>query len=523
MSERERKRWITFAHTSCSSVQTLHHQTLVDVDLWYVNFSVSTLLHVFLRHAIMAEWRITDEQPMNDLEGLDHERCAALHNYIVGLGWTQRGLELDTLDKRTWWECYGGDPALASVSRRLEASVVSFLKAAWHGFATGTEIPTHLIHQYLARLCSPEELWQNVNYAEDEDDSNKQRFITLYMANGAFGHSHPLGLVLDQETGTAMQHMSIHDTSITMNGRQIWLSLELILDGFVDMIDQGKVLAVSGDYSGEQEHTEPWIMPAYTQQDLDDTLQAFQHLVDTIYAKMPSQPQNLEGNLLDLVTGGLPHSLAPNSFAYQFFSQSPRPSLTNIAPGLRIAQHQPFVQVSAQMESNKLYPLLLFTSIHSAHREVRRAPWGEDVSISPFPRGFDTLSAYPAGLYLTETEPHRAHPFEDGCKLILPFPLGANEFARTSDGALIGENVRSRGENAAPQVEPKSTELYQLGFNHFIAAHDVQLKYVLWKWVEMVEEGKWEVDADGVVGGIEKWREADTEEHWSDYQLPMSW
>jgi hypothetical protein len=72
-------------------------------------------------------------------------------------------------------------------------------------------------------------------------------------------------------------------------------------------------------------------------------------------------------------------------------------------------------------------------------------------------------------------------------------------------------------------VEPRSTELYQLGFNPLIAAHDMQLKHVLWNWVAMVEEGKWEVDADGVVGGIEKWREADTEEHWSDYQLPMTW
>jgi hypothetical protein len=39
----------------------------------------------------------------------------------------------------------------------------------------------------------------------------------------------------------------------------------------------------------------------------------------------------------------------------------------------------------------------------------------------------------------------------------------------------------------------------------------------------MIEDGKWEVDADGVVGGIEKWEEADTEEHRTDYQLPMSW
>jgi hypothetical protein len=79
----------------------------------------------------MAEWRISDETPLRELNGLDHERCAALHNYIVELGWIQRGLALDTLDKRTWWECYGGDAALASTTERMDTSVVAFLKAAW--------------------------------------------------------------------------------------------------------------------------------------------------------------------------------------------------------------------------------------------------------------------------------------------------------------------------------------------------------------------------------------------------------
>ncbi|KAF2872889.1 hypothetical protein BDV95DRAFT_627726 [Massariosphaeria phaeospora] len=415
---------------------------------------------------------IRREARQGALEGLDQERCAALHNYVVGLGWTQLGLSLDTLDKRTRWECHGGDAALASVSERLDASV------------------PHLFHRYLARLCAPDKLWQNANDAkdEDEDESNK-RFISLYMANWALGSAHPLGLVLDQEAGTAIQHMSIHDTSITMNGRQIWLPLNMLLDGSIDMIDQGKVLAVGESYDGEQERTEPWIMPSYTQQDLDDTLQAFRHLIDTIHARMPSRPQNSEEGLLDFVTGGLPQSLSSSSFAYQFLVQSPRPSFTNIAPGLRIARHQPSAPVSVRLESTKLYPLLLFSSSHPAHQKTRRAPRGKEIPISLFPRGFDAVSTYPAGLYLTETEPHRTHPFEDACKLVLPFPLGANAFARTSDGALVGESVRGAGENAAAKIEPRSTELYQLGFNHFIAAHDVQLKHVLWKWVEMVEEG----------------------------------
>lgn len=471
----------------------------------------------------MSEWRISEDRPLRELGGLDYERCAALHNYIVELGWTQRGLAMDTLDKRTWWECYGGDTALVSITERLGVPVVSFLKAAWHGFAMEPTTNLHLFHRYLARLCSPEELWENANYAEGEDDSNKRRYITLYMANWALGAVHPLGLVLDQDEGTAMQHMSVRDTEITMNGRQMWLPLEIVLDGFVDMIDQGKILAVDESYSGEQERTDPWIMPSYTKQDLEDTLQAFEQLVGAIHDRMPFEHQSAEQSLLEAVTGGNPETLPANSFARRFLAQCSTPRFTHIAPGLSITQYQPFTLASEQVGSNKLFPILLFSSTSSAHQETQRAPWGEQMRISPFTRDFDNVLSYPAGLYLTETKPHGIHPFEDGSRLILPFTLGSNAYARTSDGALIGEHVRRAGENAAAEIEPKSAELYQLGFNHFIASHDVQLRYVLWKWLEMVEEGKWEVDEHGVMGGIEKWIEADIVECWPDYQLPMSW
>jgi hypothetical protein len=472
---------------------------------------------------IMAEWRVSEEQPLRYLEGLDYERCAALHNYIIELGWTQRGLALDALDKRTWWECHGGDAALTGISERLEAPVVSFLKLAWNGFSMDGSGPVHLFHRYLGGLCYPHRLWDNINYAEDEDDSNKRSYITLYEANHALGTTHAKGLILDQDYGLAMQHMSIAHTGIAMNGRQTWLSLEMILNEFIDMIDQGKVVAVDEAYSGDQERTEPWIMPSYTQRDLDDTLGAFQQLVNTINDKLPSQPLDTEIGLLNLVTGGDQQRLPSNSFAHQFLVRSPVPSFTYLAPGLRIAQHQPFaLPPEDENEPNKLSPLLLFSSTQPAHQETVRSPWGV-MSVSSFTGEIGTASVYPAGLYLTETDPCGMHPFEDGCKLILPYTLGANAFARTSDDALIGEDLGRTEEDVAAHVQPTSTQLYQLGFNHFIAKHDVQLKHVLWRWVEMIEDGKWEVDADGVVGGIEKWKEADTEEHWMDYQLPMSW
>lgn len=97
----------------------------------------------------MAQWRITKGHLVRELGSLDHERCAALHNLIVERGWTQQGFELHQLDKRTWWECYGGDAALASISARLDPFVVSFLQAAWHGYSMDTAEHDHDFHRYL--------------------------------------------------------------------------------------------------------------------------------------------------------------------------------------------------------------------------------------------------------------------------------------------------------------------------------------------------------------------------------------
>jgi hypothetical protein len=39
----------------------------------------------------------------------------------------------------------------------------------------------------------------------------------------------------------------------------------------------------------------------------------------------------------------------------------------------------------------------------------------------------------------------------------------------------------------------------------------------------MVQRGEWQINEDGVMGGIEEWKKADTEEHWQKYVLPVHW
>ncbi|KAH9810516.1 hypothetical protein Tdes44962_MAKER06050 [Teratosphaeria destructans] len=77
-------------------------------------------------------------------------------------------------------------------------------------------------------------------------------------------------------------------------------------------------------------------------------------------------------------------------------------------------------------------------------------------------------------------------------------------------------------DGSTPRNQPRSSELYQSGFNPYITGHDVQLRYVLVCWRDMVRDGKWAVGVDEVMGGIEKWEEADAEGTWADYVLPQT-
>jgi hypothetical protein len=56
----------------------------------------------------------------------------------------------------------------------------------------------------------------------------------------------------------------------------------------------------------------------------------------------------------------------------------------------------------------------------------------------------------------------------------------------------------------------------------FLYAHGTPLAAVLANWWELVENEVWHVDEDGVVGGADIWKEADTEENAEDYQTNWS-
>jgi hypothetical protein len=115
------------------------------------------------------------------------------------------------------------------------------------------------------------------------------------------------------------------------------------------------------------------------------------------------------------------------------------------------------------------------------------------------------------GLFIDNVITRHPEYFANGSSLRLPFPIGRNRKARMSNG----QPIRVRDHNS----------LYQQAYlsNGIDNGHAVQIHKILDSWAEQVEQGDWDVGVDGVLGGIGKFREADTEEHWRKYWISPSW
>ncbi|PKX97739.1 uncharacterized protein P174DRAFT_458338 [Aspergillus novofumigatus IBT 16806] len=256
------------------------------------------------------------------------------------------------------------------------------------------------------------------------------------------------------------------------------------------MIDEGKIFtALDCQISGEYETLESfpsWRIRAFSDADLEKSVISMRRLLDAIETRLPAQkPPKEEKNLqwCDLLNQEF---LPTSSFAYQFLTRIAAWSIPikYIAPGIYLPNkpdQQPYQSSQSEPEG---------MSLRIFH--------------------IDGLGGqYPSWTPLNESStvvPRTNTAFSDGCVLVLPYGLGAHGWARKSDGEQMGINPESEH----PIPTDQSFGLYQSGFTGFTDLRDVQLWKVLQSWAERL-------------GGIEKFKDADTESHWRKYWIPPSW
>ncbi|CAI7601020.1 unnamed protein product [Penicillium viridicatum] len=394
----------------------------------------------------------------------DPQRSAELHNQILHHAWTGAGHDVASLPSTTWWEDYSP----VDLEPRLTPKLAKFLRSA---------------------RSTPSRGWASTGcYTCDEE----------------------VGIVFDQDTelATYMPHWQFIRDSIGNPG--CWMPLQQILGAYLEMINEGKVEIFTEDKYPAAQYF-PWEYYQYTQRDIEKSITAFNRLLNAIEHRHRPSAQSAK-IAINYPQSVLDEAFIPNkSFVGSFLSALPSREIQfgYIAPGIRIQSFdelktQPFAALSAMTQNisdgededdgeDEQIPFLLFRADGS--------------NPSPWCRPYDNIDI-PAGLYIEEIDKNRAADFGNMSRLLLPFGIGSKGYARDSTRRQIAN----------------AHDLYQAcGSNGFLEFHGVQLHKVLLNWAERVEMGDWEVDENGVSGGIQKFKDADTPGHWEKYQIPLSW
>ncbi|KAH6684234.1 hypothetical protein B0J14DRAFT_572439 [Halenospora varia] len=453
------------------------------------------------------DWLVTPENPPREIEGLDYERCANLHNYILQYAWIASSRHISDFVRQSWYERHRDDGEEAF--DRLEPTLLQFLKSAF-------DPPQYEVSffYWANGLNYPNNLWTNWQaYRQGEED--EYRFLTLYRANEM---SHSDGLVYDQTRHKVSMFMSIDDHSPRENedSDSLWVPLETLLSNWIQMIRLGKITAVPEGVKLENERHFPWIYHSYSSTQVEDTLVAFNRLVDAIESRLPATTKPVRhtaitpDKVLDMAGVKNP------SFARSFLRSIRRPHFKFIARGILVpsletfAQHQHFTSISDPEDPHTVPPVLLFPS----EKTFKFDSNDQSGQRNPFLGVYvDTLgsASIPAGIYTNAISRGAADTAEEGFRFILPYGIGKNEFVRTSDGGRLNdENFKDLYQHGAKALGGDWTRAQRL----------VRL---LDNWTRMINDGKWEVGEDGVLGGIEKFRDADTAENWRDYWLEPDW
>jgi hypothetical protein len=291
-----------------------------------------------------------------------------------------------------------------------------------------------------------------------------------------------------------------------------WKPLEVILDAYLEMMDEGKVFAAPDSEASEEcellESFPPWRIRAFSDSDLEKAVTALRRLLDAIESRLPQRQRPQGKKKLPWCDLLKQKYLPTSSFAYQFLARIAEwpVFIKYIAPGIYFPNkpdRQPYESMQFEPES---MPLRIFHIDGHGRQPSSWTSLNEDPTV-------------PAGLYLDQIVPRTNTAFGDGCVLVLPYGLGAHGWTRKSDGEQMGIDPASEH----PIPTNRSSGLYQSGFTGFTDLRAVQIWKVLLNWAERVEQGDWEVGEDGVAGGIEKFQEADTEAHWRKYWIPPSW
>ncbi|KAF8861289.1 hypothetical protein BDZ45DRAFT_264493 [Acephala macrosclerotiorum] len=375
--------------------------------------------------AIIDEWLVTPENPPREVDGMDHERCIALHNYIIQYAWVASNRHLSDLNPQSWFEKYADEAIEAR--EYLDPNVILFLEKALILPEPKLYEEALYMFYWVSGLSEPDDLW--TNWKDGAEGGEEFRRMTLYAANSLEGHVD--GLCYDQKTHKACMFMSFMDQRFTdedeVEHSGLWHPLETVLSNWISMIRLGKITAGPEGVKLDNEKWTPWMYHSYSPQQVEDTVAAFNRLVVAIESRIPAARRRWPALSPIFSHELLDSALIPRpSFTRSFLMTIRLPSFKFIAPGLLLPTPETFVQ-SQSFTSTKddddnlaIPPVLLFRSQQNFHGDHTGNPK------TPFGRPYNSVlqdNQIRAGVYTDPICRRSEDTAEEGFRLVLPFPL----------------------------------------------------------------------------------------------------
>ncbi|KAI0839678.1 hypothetical protein F5Y06DRAFT_12269 [Hypoxylon sp. FL0890] len=473
---------------------------------------------------------VTPDNPARaDLSGMDHARCASLHNYLVHYAWLSEGREAAGLHgNNTYFTTHGA--AAEALRPRLHPSLAAFLDAAILPPADGPEPAPFFF--WADGLSHPNSLF--ADQAADLYNEPADSLVCLYFPTIGHGGEFGGGLFYHQGCHRAAVFMHLDDYGYALPVEahpELWHPLETVLSNWIDLVHLGKITASPRDAPAQfdSEKIGPWEWRPYSDAQVTACVCAWDRLCDAIEARVLPllPPTSATAHAVEpeplLAPSALDAASVPNPcFARDFLSRARRPRFRCIAPGLilppsdasEFAALQSFVRLPRGPQA--IPPVCIFPA---ARAELKADLTG---SLSPFCDDFRVTSAgspvpsrVPAGVYSESVERDAFDNTGEGFRLLLPYGLtgdvgDTNAGARKSDGSFVGTGTVA--------------ELFQHGYKPFGGDYyrPQRLERLFDHWRKLVDEGIWSVGPEGVEGTIDTFRQADTA-RWRDYVISPTW
>ncbi|KAI4653398.1 hypothetical protein J4E93_001164 [Alternaria ventricosa] len=461
----------------------------------------------------------------------DVAKSVELHNRIVAHARSHLPPEHQPTIQRNWFAVHSIDPASPGFEFNLDDELTEFLSGI--DLVVPNDASNHLaFNPVLVGIVNPHGRYGLRTQSWEDWDDDHADLIVLYQNTGY----DPAGLVYNLETQQVTYLEDAFTSPYEPDEMKLpWADLDEVLQLYWDCVESGKfVIDTQNPGFGEPDNlaTQGWRVELCTEKEMDQVLSVWGSLVDAIAKRLPASdmrgekkededqtedesPQRKKRRKHEkplISTEVLDKYPAIPPFVRTFLSKAKKPPFKSIAPQIDVPDENFIHRIGAEMQ--KIYPdATLEEPQHeiSGSRMFLLFPWRtsgiellseRDQENWNSKRGSNILDNR-GGIYIQPDD------FYSYCgTLLLPFPLGSNGHV------LRGDDTKVKA------YEPGQDVLYQRGVgNPFVPGWGTPLTAILINWWEQVENDSWDVDENGVAGGDELWKKADTEEDAEDFKI----